>query len=83
MSEPQDSPNDANETDLKRSIFKKSVKKPKKTSLKFISATNLHNLKKEEIYKYVLSLHKRIKKLVKKCRKYKEKIVKLVCLPLY
>lgn len=50
----------------------------KKTKIKFVSATTIHNLKREEIYKYIVGLHKRIRKLIKKCRQYKNKVLKLV-----
>lgn len=53
--------------------------RPNKSKIKFVSATNIHNLKREEIYKYIIHLRKRIRKLIKKCRLYKKKVLKLVC----
>lgn len=53
--------------------------RPMKLKIKFVSPTNIHNLKREEIYKYIIRLHKRIRNLIKKCRLYKKKFLRLVC----
>lgn len=52
----------------------------KKSKIKFVSATNIHNLKRVEIYKYIVRLRRRIRNLVKKCHHYKkrEEVLKLV-----
>lgn len=55
-----------------------SQNRPVKSRIKFLSVTNFHNLKREEIYKYILRLHKRIRMLIKKCRRYRNKVAELV-----
>lgn len=59
----------------------------KKSKIKFVTATNIHNLKRLEIYNYIVRLRRRIRKLVKKCRQYKKRVTKSVCsishLPLF
>lgn len=55
------------------------LKKPKKIfKFRFLSETSLHNVRRDQIYFYILSLHKRIRLLLRKCKKYREKISKLV-----
>lgn len=45
---------------------------------RFLSETNLHNVRRDQIFFYILSLHKKIRTLMRKCKRYREKIVKLV-----
>lgn len=45
---------------------------------RFLSQTNLHHIRREQIVFYISSLHKRIRMLLSKCRKYRDKIIKLV-----
>lgn len=54
-------------------------KKPKKIfKYRFLTETNLHNVQRAQIYFYIVSLHKKIKTLLNKCKRYREKIRKLV-----
>lgn len=56
-----------------------SEKNPKrKVAFKFLPEANLRDLSRDEIYAYVITLHKHIQKLVCRCRKYREKVLKLV-----
>lgn len=54
-------------------------KTPKKLhKFRFLSAAYLQNIRREQIILYIISLHKKIRLLLKKSKKYKETIVKLV-----
>lgn len=54
-------------------------RKPRKIfKFRFLTETNLHNVRRDQIFFYILSLHKKIRSLLKKCKRYKEKILKLV-----
>lgn len=58
---------------------KKAAPKLRKLiKVRFLRETNLHKLKREDIYKYIVSLHKRLRLLLKKCKKYRERLTKLV-----
>lgn len=58
---------------------KATLKKPKKMfKFRFLSETSLHNVRRDQIYFYILSLHKKIRLLLRRCKKYREKILKLV-----
>lgn len=66
-------------TDELSSASKNLPRKIKKLAkFRFLSETNFHELSRESIYKYIVSLHSRIRKLLKKCKKYKQKLTKLV-----
>lgn len=55
------------------------TKKPRKIfKFRFLSETNLHNVRRDQIYFYIQSLHKKIRALLRKCKRYREKILKLV-----
>lgn len=70
---------EADESTLKNMPFKIGPKKPRKIfKFRFLTETNLHNVRREQIFFYIVSLHKRIRLLVKKCKRYREKILKLV-----
>lgn len=71
------------ETDATTSVTKPSPMASKKMKIKFVSETTIHNLKREEIYKYIVQLHKRIQRLVKKCRSYKKRVRRLVSSVIY
>lgn len=56
-----------------------TLKKNRKLfKFRFLSETNLHNVRRDQIFVYILSLHKKIRSLLKKCKRYREKIHKLV-----
>lgn len=46
----------------------------KKFKFKFLDITNIHHLKKSEIYDYIVQLHGRLKRVNRKLKKYKEKL---------
>lgn len=63
----------------KISPLKIACKKPRKIfKLRFLTETNLHNVRREQIYFYILSLHKKLRALIRKCKRYREKIQQLV-----
>lgn len=63
----------------KTSVTKIGPKKPRKLfKFRFLTETNLHNVRREQVYYYILSLHKKIRSLLRKCKRYREKIMKLV-----
>lgn len=47
-----------------------------KIKFKFLDITNIHHLKKSEIYEYIVQLHCRLKYANKRLKKYKEKLRK-------
>ena len=64
---------------LPENPIKINKKKPQMLlHLKFLTITNLHNLKKQDVYNYIVKLHKTIRLLRRKLKKFKHKIVKLV-----
>lgn len=74
MSKPTD-----DEVSPKMAPAKILTKKPRKIfKFRFLSETNLHNVRRDQIYFYILSLHKKIRSLLRKCKRYREKILKLV-----
>ncbi|XP_031626140.1 angiogenic factor with G patch and FHA domains 1 isoform X3 [Contarinia nasturtii] len=57
---------------------KNASKKTRKIfKLRFLTETNLHTVRRDQIFYYVLSLQKRIRLLLKKCKRYRDKILKL------
>lgn len=55
------------------------LKKPRKIfKFRFQAETSLHNVRRDQIYFYILSLHKKIRSLLRRCKKFREKILKLV-----
>lgn len=57
----------------------KAAKKPRKVfKFRFLNETNLHSVRRDQIFYYILSLHKKIRSLLRKCKRYREKIIKLV-----
>lgn len=59
------------------------IKKPRKIfKFRFLAETSLHNVRRDQIFYYILSLHKKIRLLLRKCKKYREKILKLVSIDL-
>lgn len=55
------------------------LKKPRKVfKFRFLSETSLHNVRRDQILCYILSLHKKIRLLLRRCKKYREKFLKLV-----
>lgn len=58
------------------SSSKKKSSKGNSTKFKFLAITNMHTLKKSEIYNYITRLHKMLKKAHKKIKKYREKLKK-------
>lgn len=55
------------------------LKKPRKIfKFRFLSETSLHNVRRDQIYFYILSLHKKIRLLLRRCKKYRENLLKLV-----
>lgn len=71
----QTSANENSKTPPPKSRLKKSRKIFK---FRFVSETSLHNVRRDQIYFYILSLHRKIRSLLRKCKRYKEKIFKLV-----
>lgn len=66
-------------TNTKVQSVKIASKKTRKVfKYRFLTETNLHNVRREQIFYYIISLHKKIRALLKKCKRYKEKILKLV-----
>lgn len=63
---------------MKSAKSSKSKEKDETTKFKFLHITNIHSLKKTEIYDYIVQLHELLKKANKKLRKYKEKLRKKV-----
>ncbi|XP_055320225.1 angiogenic factor with G patch and FHA domains 1 isoform X2 [Sitodiplosis mosellana] len=58
--------------------IKVAAKKPRKVfKFRFLNETNLHNVRRDQIFYYILSLHKKIRSLLRKCKRYREKIIKL------
>lgn len=57
---------------------KSSKSKESTEKFKFLHITNIHSLKKTEIYDYIMQLHELLKKANKKLRKYKDKLRKKV-----
>lgn len=58
---------------------KMTTKKSRKVfKFRFLNETNLHNVRRDQIFFYILSLHKKIRSLLRKCKRYREKIIKLV-----
>lgn len=55
-----------------------SKKSRKLFKLRFVSETSLHNVRRDQIFFYILTLHKKIRSLLAKCKRYREKILKLV-----
>lgn len=55
------------------------LKKPKKLfKFRFLCETSLHNVRRDQIYFYIISLHKKIRALLRKCKKYREKLLIIV-----
>lgn len=70
---------DEDSPSLKTIPAKIGPKKPKKLfKYRFLTETNLHTVQRAHIFFYIVSLHKKIKSLLKKCKRYREKIGKLV-----
>lgn len=70
---------DENESVTNTLPTKMCAKKSRKVfKFRFLSVTNLHTVRREQIFFYILSLHKKIRFLLRKCKRYREKIIKLV-----
>lgn len=70
---------ESNERESTQQPQKLILKKPRKIfKFRFLSETSLHNVRRDQIYFYILSLHKKIRLLLRRCKKYREKILKLV-----
>lgn len=67
-----------NEVNSNSPNLKKNKTKTDRSKFKFLAITNIHALKKSEIFDYILKLHKLLKKANKKIKKYKEKLKKKV-----
>lgn len=62
-----------------KTMSKIANKKPQKLfKFRFLTETNLHTVRREQVYIYILTLHKKIRTLLRKCKRYREKIRKLV-----
>lgn len=57
---------------------KSKSKRKKAEKYKFLSISNLHNLRTAQVFKYILKLHKDMRKLIRKLDKYKKKLKKSV-----
>lgn len=76
---PNSEMGDESSSPPKTQPIKVTVKKPRKVfKFRFLNETNLHNVRRDQIFYYILSLHKKIRTLLRKCKRYREKIVKLV-----
>lgn len=76
---PNSEGNDESSSPPKTQHIKVAVKKPRKVfKFRFLNETNLHNVRRDQIFHYILSLHKKIRTLLRKCKRYREKIMKLV-----
>lgn len=58
-------------------VSKKRAKKVFK--FRFLKSANLKNVRRDQVLAYIMSLHRKIRLLLKKSRRYREKIFKLVC----
>lgn len=46
---------------------------------RFMTTAHLKNVRRDQVLAYIMSLHRKIRLLLKKSRRYREKIFKLVC----
>lgn len=67
-----------NDVDKPKAKVSHKEKRKSSSKFKFLSVSNLHNLKRAQVYKYILKVHKQLRKLMRKLRKYKGKLTKIV-----
>lgn len=78
MSDKENTTKDNAASGAAKTVDKTKSKRKKSDKYKFLSIANLHNLRTAQVFKYILKLHKHMRKLIRKLDKYKKKFKKLV-----